>query len=105
MMVRHVLDPRNPDASGEFKGATKKVSCLIEMAVVQECLGGIERDLRAGGRGGDELVVDAGCKVGPARPREDLGSPGVEGCPARRGTQRSSLLEPVERFLRLPPLH
>jgi len=48
VMVRHVLDPRNPGASGELEGATKKVSCLIEMAVVQECLSGIERDLRAG---------------------------------------------------------
>jgi hypothetical protein len=48
VMVRHVLDPRNPGASGEFEGATEKVSGLIEMAVVQKRLGGIERDLRAG---------------------------------------------------------
>ena len=48
-MVRHVFDPRNPGASGEFEGATEKISCLFEVAVVQECLGGIERDLRAGG--------------------------------------------------------
>ena len=49
VMVRHVLDPRNPGAPGELEGATKKVSCLIAMTVVQERLGGIERDLRAGG--------------------------------------------------------
>jgi hypothetical protein len=49
VMVRHVFDPRNPGASGEFEGATEEISCLFEMAVVQERLGGIERDLRAGG--------------------------------------------------------
>ncbi len=105
VLVGQVLNPVNPGTSGEELGAAKKVSCLIEMAVVQERLGGIERDLRAGGRGGDKLVVDARCQVGPARPREDLGAPGVEGAPARIGAQPSGLFQPVECFLGLFALH
>ena len=94
------LRRRTPGPSGEVAGALEEGAGLVVMTVIQEGLGGIECDLRAGVGRGDEVVVDAGGLVGAAGAREDLGTPGVEGSPARLGSQGTCLVQPVEALLR-----